>query len=116
MQQTVITGEVGFNERKSASAEACLMRGDGLELAGSRDASTGLLLSVRRSSGLRNWMTRQRAEFLLRVLKPVDWGLLDSGRSFSWLQSAIGGTISQEEAFETLRDALFASVVFSLVK
>lgn len=77
MQQRVITGEVGCNERKSGSAEACLMRGDGLELAGGRDASTGLLLSVRRSSGLQNWKTWQRAEpeFLLQVLKTVDGGV-----------------------------------------
>lgn len=62
------------------------MRGDGLELAGGRDASTGLLLSVRRSSGLQNWMTWQRAapEFLLQVLKTVEDGadrdLLDCGK------------------------------------
>lgn len=77
MQQRVITGKVGRNEGNLGGAEACLMRGDGLELAGGRDASTGLLLSVRRSSGLQNWKIWQRAEpeFLLQVLKTVDAGV-----------------------------------------
>lgn len=80
------------------------MRGDGLELAGGRDASTGLLLSVRSCSGLRNWMTWQRAapEFLLQVLKTVDdgvdWDLLDSRKKRLYSMSVIGGTFLQEEA------------------
>lgn len=80
------------------------MRGDGLELAGGRDASTGLLLSVRRSSGLQNWMTWQRAapEFLPQVLRTVDdgvdWDSLDSGKRRLCFASVISGTFLQEEA------------------